>query len=141
MESDRVEVTDSKKQTYTEIFKDVCPYYMSMGMSYEQFWYGPPEIAKYYREMHEYKNKQINQEMWWMGLYVRDALLCTVGNMFSKKGNAIQYPKEPYPLTEKEAQEYQERQQREKMERILEAFKARTTKINDIPRNAEKEGE
>lgn len=32
------------------------------------------------------------------GHYMADALLATVGNMFSSKGKKFEYPKEPYPL-------------------------------------------
>lgn len=42
-----------------------------------------------------------NTMMYIQGRYFVDALLCTVGNMFSKKGaKSIEYPKEPYQLGE-----------------------------------------
>ena len=140
MESDGVEVAYPKRQTYTDIFKELCPYYMSIGMSYEQFWFGDPEMVIYYRKAHEYRNKQKNQELWWAGVYVQQALLSTVGNMFSKKGaEPIHYPREPLPTTEEEAREYQEREQKNKYLKMLNAMKARAS--NDIPRDAKREGE
>lgn len=40
-----------------------------------------------------------NLMMYIQGRYMVDAILCTVGNMFSKKGaKQIEYPKEPYDL-------------------------------------------
>lgn len=48
----------------------------------------------------ERENELQNTMMYIQGRYFVDALLCTVGNMFNKKGaKAIEYPKEPYPLT------------------------------------------
>lgn len=100
-------------------------------MTYEQYWDGQPEMAKYYRKAHEARNEQRNQEMWWMGIYVRDALLSTVGNMLAGKGHKpIKYPDAPYPITEEGVEKYQEEQQRKKMERIFNAFMKRA---KDIP--------
>lgn len=43
------------------------------------------------------------------GIYFRDALLCTVGNMFAKKGSKpIEYPSDPYDLSPNEVRELTE---------------------------------
>ena len=66
------------------------------------------------------------------GLYVRDALLVTVGNMFSDKSSKKnEYPTEPYPVTveqiaEKEAAE--NRKMEERLKADLMAMAARMIK-------------
>lgn len=100
-----------------------------MGMTYDQFWYGEPHIVKFYREAQNIRNRKRNQEMWWEGIYMADALNATVGNMFSK-GSKHQYPAEPYPITEAEQQERKEREQKARMEKIKAAFTARALSMN-----------
>ena len=44
----------------------------------------------------EFKTADINAYI--QGLYVRDALLCTVGNMFGDKNSKFTYPEKAYSL-------------------------------------------
>lgn len=63
--------------------------------------------------------------LWMQGIYMRDALLCTVGNMFSGKGTTpIEYPKEPYPITAAQVAEKKEAERRDMEERIKADFMA-----------------
>ena len=100
-----------------------------MGMTYDQFWYGEPQIAKFYREAQNIRNRKRNQEFWLEGIYMAEALSATVGNMFSK-GAKHQYPAEPIPITEAEQQERREREQKARMEKIKAAFTARALSMN-----------
>ena len=88
-----------------------------------------PEVAVAYRRADEIKRKRLNQELWLGGLYVREALASTVGNMFSK-GLKHEYPSEPFALTEAEQLERQEREQKARMERIKASFTARALNVN-----------
>ncbi len=106
----------------------MCPYYISMGMTYEQFWFGEPVIAKMYREAHTLSRKRKNEELWLSGIYFMDALASTVGNMFSK--SKFEYPSEPKPITEAELEERREREKREREERMKAKFMARALSIN-----------
>lgn len=79
---------------------------MSIGMPVEQFWEGPPRLAKVYREAELIKARRSNTEAWRAGLYFASALNFTVGNMFRKKGTPpVEYMKEPLPLTQQEVEE------------------------------------
>lgn len=100
-----------------------------MGMTYEQFWHGVPEMAKAYREAHRLKRKRTNEELWLNGIYMAEAITATVGNMFSK-GDKHQYPSEPKPITEAEIEERKEREKRERVERIKARFTARALSLN-----------
>ena len=114
---------------YTSIFEEVFPYYLAVGMTYEQFWYDPPELTVAYRRADEIRKRRVNEELWLAGIYTAEALASTVGNMFSK-GSKYQYPSEPKPITINEAKERQEREQRAKMEQIKARFTARALSLN-----------
>ena len=115
-------------QTATKIFEEHFPYYLAIGMSYEQFWYGRPELVISYRRADDIRRRRMNEELWLMGMYTADALASTVGNMFSKQ--KFNYPSEPRPITVDEVQERRERERRAKEEKIKAAFTARVLNVN-----------
>lgn len=76
-------------------------------MSYELFWNGEPELVKTYREAHELRNQQKNQEMWMQGLYVflgfKSVMEAFASGMSGSKSSTPKpYPEEPIPITEAE---------------------------------------
>ena len=94
-------------------------------MTYDDFWHGDVNMVRAYRKADEMKRRRENEALWVQGLYVRDALLCTVGNMFSGKGaTKHEYPKEPHPITETQIREREEREARLAEERIKANFAA-----------------
>lgn len=125
MDADQVRASTS----FTDIFEEVFPYYLAVGMTYEQFWYDPPELVIAFRRADEIKKRRVNEELWLAGIYTAEALASTVGNMFSK-GSKYQYPSEPKPITVNEAKERQEREQKAKMEQIKARFTARALSLN-----------
>ena len=56
------------------MFADLCPKYMAMGMTYDEFWYTNTARHRAYRLAWEEKRKQRNWESWLQGLYVYDAI-------------------------------------------------------------------
>lgn len=90
-------------KSYTEIFNEAFPYYLSIGMSYELYWYGEPNLVKAYREADEMRVDRMNYEAWLQGLYVYQAVgaLYPVFNPFSKQKKAEEYLKEPIVITER----------------------------------------
>ena len=112
--------------TYTEQFYEVFPYYLSIGMTPEQFWDGDPWLTRYYRKADELSVERRNQELWLQGLYIYEAL-CDVAPILqamAKKGTKPrEYSKQPYSITEnqrkREAIE-QERKVAEKGKRLME---------------------
>ena len=91
--------------TYTEQFYEVFPYYLSIGMTYEQFWNDDPMLAKYYRQADEMRNDRRNQELWLQGMYIYEALcdVAPVLHSMAKRGTkAHPYAERPYAITEKQ---------------------------------------
>lgn len=82
----------------TKLFEHECPYYMSYGMSFDEYWYGEPYLAKFYREAYKLKMRYDDVFMWKQGMYIYEAL-CDVSpilHAFSKKGaKPLQYRSQP----------------------------------------------
>lgn len=119
---------NDRPPSFTEIFEEVFPYYLAIGMTAEQFWVDDPWLVKAYRKADEIRRRRINEELWLSGMYTADALASTVGNMFSKK--KYKYPSEPRPITMMEIEERKERERQAKAERIKAAFIARALNVN-----------
>ena len=93
-----------------------------MGMTYEQFWYGSPRIAKTFREAHKIRNEQDNQKMWLQGLYFYNAVAAALARAFGDRN--AKYVSKPLELYEKPTPKLTESQiqdEREKFAKMLEA--------------------
>lgn len=113
--------TPIERVKYGEIFKKYFPIYLSYGMSSGEYWDDDPDLTTAYREAHRIKLQRKNEELWLQGIYTSQALLSTVGNMFSSKGSKpLEYPKEPLPLTEKEIREREEAKQKARFKKMKE---------------------
>ena len=115
------------------IFEEVFPFYLSIGMTYEQFWEGQPSLVVFYRQADELNRRRRNQEMWLQGRYIYDAI-CSFAEIlpaFPKKGAKVYpYLDEPFPITLIEAQEREERKAKERMERIKQRMFSRALELN-----------
>lgn len=111
---------------FVEIFDTYFPYYLSLGMSYNEFWNERPELCKAYRKAHEIKLNRTNEELWMQGGYIRDAVASVVGSMFSK--TEIKYPSEPYPITKEKAEAKREEEAKKKFERMKAFMESRAKK-------------
>lgn len=120
-------------RSYTEIFEEVFPYFLSIGMSYEQFWYKDPHLVRAFAKAEEIRVRRMSQELFLQGQYVYEAIgaFAEILPAFPKKGAKIRpYLSEPYPITEMEAQEREERKQKAKMEEMKQRMFARALSIN-----------
>ena len=120
--------------TYTEKFYELFPYYLSIGMTYEQYWNDDPTLTKYYRKADEMRKERINEQLWLQGMYVYEAL-CDVSpilHAYAKKGTKPQpYSEKPYSITKEQRRrekEEKERQRFEKGKRVMEAVMAANNK-------------
>ena len=112
---------------------------MSIGMSYDEFWNQDVDLVRVYRKADELKRRRQNDALWMQGLYIRDALLSTVGNMFSGKGaTPNEYPKEPYPITVEQIEEKEKEKHRIMEERMKADFAALAAKMakRQMPKEA-----
>ena len=114
--------------TYTEIFREQFPYYLSIGMTYEQYWEGEPSLPKYYRKAEEMRVERRNQEMWLQGMYVYEAI-CDASPLFqafAKRGTkAHPYVERPYALSQKDVEKNEVKREKEvfnKGKKFMERF-------------------
>ena len=91
--------------SYTEQFREAFPFYLSIGMTYKQYWEEDCTLPRYYRQAFEIKQERLNQQAWLQGMYTYEAL-CDVSpvlNAFAKKGaKPHPFPEKPYSLKAKE---------------------------------------
>ena len=91
------------EKSYTEIFNENFPFYLSIGMSSAEYWDGDPSLARYFREAYRLRQEQDDHKAWQQGLYIYEGLTAALSNMFRKKGSvAASYPSLPYLQKDKE---------------------------------------
>ena len=93
------------------MFEEALPYYISIGMSPEQFWEGDPDLCIYYRKADELRLERENMKLWLQGHYIYEALcdVAPIYHTFAKRGTKpVPYPKEPYTITRRMAKEREE---------------------------------
>lgn len=100
----------------TEIFLEQFPYYLSIGMTSNEYWNGEPSLVKYYREAQRLRSENQNYRAWLQGMYIYEAL-CDVSpilNAFAKSGTKpLPYPKKPYGYDETKQTEDEKRKAEE----------------------------
>ena len=96
------------------------PYYLSIGMSHDQYWNDSPWLTDVFRKAHNLRIESRNQELWLQGLYIHNAfsvVIANFGRSLSSKNRSnktdkyIEQPIRITPLTEAE------KKQKEKEER------------------------
>lgn len=124
------------------VLEGACGYYLSIGMTYEQYWFGPCGIHKAYRDASIQKAKHENWRAWLQATYIYEAL-CDVAPILSMRSKAtkpVPFLKEPYDITEEDRRKREEKEARERYMRIKEKVAAFASEYNK--KNADrKEGE
>lgn len=94
----------TQNKSYTEIFKEVLPFYISIGMSIDQFYNQDVTLATVYRRAYDIKNERDNNQLWLQGMYIYDAISTSIYNAFCRKAGqqAASYASKPYPINEKQ---------------------------------------
>ena len=135
---------DSSPISLTKQFYDSFPFYLSIGMTYDQYWNEDCTLVKYYRKAYELKLKQSNHELWRQGLYIYEAL-CDVSPLlhaFAKAGTtAREYTSEPYPITASDLEEKKKREEELRFRQMEAKMNTWAAKVNaQMAINAKKEG-
>jgi len=120
----REQLATSKKTTSPQeilnFLDELFAYALSIGMTYEQYWYQDPKLINAYMKAEEMRLIRKNQELWLQGYYVYQAIgdLVPVLNPFSKEHKPRKYLDKPIPITRKE-QEAVEQEKYEKMKSYM----------------------
>lgn len=136
----------SDTKSLAELFTEIFPYYLAMGMSYDEFWHGSPSLVRAYRKAADLKRHERNYELWMQGRYIFEALRCApllVG--FPDKGYKVPsgagYSEQPYPLTEQEAREREIQRENENTKRFIAQLEAESKRnLEKAKKEAVKDG-
>lgn len=85
---------------------------MAMGMSYESFWDGDCEEARFYRNAWKLKRKHEDESAWLMGLYIYNSLLSVYpafNALANKNAKITPYPEMPITWQEERKAQEQEK--------------------------------
>ena len=112
------ETETNQPRTNEELYATMFPYYLSLGCSYNEFWYGEPWIASAYLEAELYRREQVNHDLWLQGLYFSNAVNTALANAFwDHKGiKPDGYLKYPIAFTEREKAAEAERKRKEALD-------------------------
>lgn len=109
--------------TYSKKFEELCPLYMSFGMTYDQYWNEDSTMVTMYRKAHELRQEVENQKLWLQGLYIYEALCCVTPAMrVMKPQKPIPYRSEPISLTGKSSEKPKEEQRKENSDNKAKAY-------------------
>lgn len=122
-EFDRSSETSTPFISYTEVFEKQFPLYLSLGMTYDQFWNDDVWLAKYYLEAFKLKQERElsydNYKLWLQGLYVYEAIMdvSPILHAFAKSGTKPRkYREKPIPITEEEIKQNEEEARQRRLE-------------------------
>jgi len=116
-----------RKQNLSQVLDKWCGYYMSIGVSYDEFWHSSTERLRYYYLAERQRIQRRNYELWLQGAYIYDAVGTVISNAFAKKGStAKKYAQKPYDILEptNEEKELKAKQERERLVRTLNQYMA-----------------
>lgn len=105
-----------------EEFDRMCPFYMSVGMTYNEFWQGDVSLTRFYLEAYRIKEKReaekLKWEHWEQGLYVYVAVekLVPVLRAFSSVKKPLPYPELPLGMEEDKDIVKEKEKQKKKLE-------------------------
>lgn len=111
------EKLSTEDKTYTEIFKEALPFYISIGMNVNQFYNEDVTLATIYRKAYNIKNERDNSRLWLHGMYIYDAINTSLYNVFCRKSgqSVASYTQKPYPINQKQLEEdYEKSVERER---------------------------
>lgn len=118
--------------SYIDILDKNCPMYLMAGMSYEDYWDGDPEMAKYYRRKLDAQKEYDNFVAWLQGIYIYEAIadLSPILKPFVKNPEPKPYLDKPIALDEEERLKREEEAQEKKIQAGREAMERLAISMN-----------
>ena len=152
---DRLTEEKQSKQTspypYGDIFDELFPHYLLMGMTPEQYWDGESGWKKAFREAYrmrmENEQKLADQQNWYMGQYIMCVLQSVpllVGGVNVKPSTKLpDYPDKPFleRLEAEKKEEVRKKKEEDQSRLAMAMFQAMITKFNkNVEERLERQG-
>ncbi|MCI9092662.1 MAG: hypothetical protein HFF36_02590 [Coprobacillus sp.] len=115
--------------SFTDVFNEVFPTLMLVGMTYNQFWNDDVCLVKHYIKLYRLINDRREQDAWMIGIYVKEALQDVASCFGNKKYN---YPDKPYGFFDNQIEESHIDMD---MQKKLEEEKAKVWMMNLVQNN------
>lgn len=109
------------------------PYYLSLGMTYEEYWHGDTSLVKAYRKAYELKLENDNTLLWLEGRYIYE-VLCDVAPLyhaFAKNPKPADYLDKPFPLNTESGKKRKEDEEKKRFDDFMADMKAWAKKVNE----------
>lgn len=104
------------------MFREHLPFYLSIGMTPDEYWNGDCTLTEAYREAYRLRQEQENRKLWLQGFYIYEAL-CDVSPLlhaFAKPGTTPhEYRTEPVALTKDEVKRREKRDEEQRYQAII----------------------
>lgn len=115
-----------------DVFERACPFYLKIGMTYDQFWDGDVSAHKAYLKAEKLRVKDMNRMLWLQGMYVYEAVgdLAPYFKAFSK-ARPKPYPDKPYDLFDEDRKRREEEEARKRYEHIRDKVAAFAKAFNE----------
>lgn len=134
------EPKQTSETPYGDIFDELFPHYLLMGMTPEQYWEGEGSLKKAYRKAYqmrmENEQRMADRNNWYMGQYlisVLQAVPLLVGGLNVKSTTRLpEYPDKPF-LEKFQAQKNEEvrkKQEEDQTKLMMAMFQAGVAKFN-----------
>lgn len=98
-----------KDFSFKKFFDEWFPYYLYLGMTYDEFYRMDCTLVKAYRRAYEYKKEYDNSLLWLQGMYVYDAMEAQRSGWAFYSGKPIKpekYLEKPKPVTKSMREQY-----------------------------------
>lgn len=149
MEDEQSELSspsEDKPLTYAGWLDEMCVFYMSIGVSYDEFWHGNYAKLQYYYKTYEMQQKRASSkadhEAWLHGAYNFQAV-CNASPIFNpfakKETKAHPYPEQPYSYEKLKSREEKRKEFFEKWEASKKLFKEQQQR-KERPRTPKSKG-
>lgn len=117
--------------SYTKVFNECFPYYLSIGMTSDEFWRGDVFLVKAFRKAERMREDRMNMKLWLQGMYIYEAICdaSPIFNPYAKRGTKPHpYPSQPYAIhaPTKQEQHNAEKEQMEKVKKAMDMFATKT---------------
>ena len=87
----------------TAWLEELCEYYMAMGVSFDEFWFGDYCRLKFYERAYYNQQKKKDHDIWLQGAYFYHAISASLASQFGGDSRA-EYPKQPFGYEKPEEQ-------------------------------------